>query len=201
MGKVKDDNRFYVYEWYNVDTGEVFYVGKGTGYRYKNTKDRNIYFKRYYNKHKKVCKVRFLEDNIPESYAFFLEEDRIAELRNIGQAKCNLSDGGEGSTFYSLGECGKEIYYAILDIRKVNGSHQFRLPSYKRKALIRCMEEYDIGNHKDVFEMSMEEREEFYHNYMEMIEEEMDEECGYKLFCEVILDCYDSMDEYWESLI
>ena len=36
--------RFYVYEWYNVDSGEVFYVGKGTGYRYKRTENRNKYF-------------------------------------------------------------------------------------------------------------------------------------------------------------
>ena len=27
--------KFYVYEWYNINTKEVFYVGKGSGKRYK----------------------------------------------------------------------------------------------------------------------------------------------------------------------
>ena len=32
---------YYVYEWYNVDTGEILYVGKGTGNRYKVKHGRN----------------------------------------------------------------------------------------------------------------------------------------------------------------
>lgn len=28
------ENNFYVYEWYNIDTQEIFYVGKGSGKRY-----------------------------------------------------------------------------------------------------------------------------------------------------------------------
>ena len=35
--------KFYVYEWYIVDTNEVIYVGKGTGNRYKQT-NRNKMF-------------------------------------------------------------------------------------------------------------------------------------------------------------
>lgn len=31
---------FYIYEWYNTDTNEVFYVGKGVYNRYK-VKRRN----------------------------------------------------------------------------------------------------------------------------------------------------------------
>lgn len=30
---------FYVYEWYIVDTGEIIYVGKGKGNRYKVRKN------------------------------------------------------------------------------------------------------------------------------------------------------------------
>ena len=29
-------NEYYVYEWFIVDTNEVFYVGKGKGNRYKD---------------------------------------------------------------------------------------------------------------------------------------------------------------------
>lgn len=32
---------FYVYEWYNTITGQVFYVGKGTKKRYLQTSKRN----------------------------------------------------------------------------------------------------------------------------------------------------------------
>ena len=35
-------NKFYVYEWYNVETNEIFYVGKGCNNRYKNISDRNM---------------------------------------------------------------------------------------------------------------------------------------------------------------
>ena len=43
MGK----KEFYVYEWYNTVTNEVFYVGKGTKNRYKNITKRNKYFLDY----------------------------------------------------------------------------------------------------------------------------------------------------------
>ena len=35
-------NEYYVYEWYNVDTNEVFYVGKGKKDRYKHIKNRKL---------------------------------------------------------------------------------------------------------------------------------------------------------------
>ena len=38
-------NEAYVYEWYNVDTNEVFYVGKGRNNRMHSMKNRNQYFK------------------------------------------------------------------------------------------------------------------------------------------------------------
>jgi len=39
-----DNKKYYVYEWFMKDTGEIFYVGKGSGKRYK-FKDRNYIFK------------------------------------------------------------------------------------------------------------------------------------------------------------
>lgn len=38
---------FYVYEWYNVDNNEIFYVGKGAKNRYKDVYRRNKIFKEY----------------------------------------------------------------------------------------------------------------------------------------------------------
>lgn len=35
---------FYVYEWYIIDTNEIFYIGKGKDKRYKITSKRNKLF-------------------------------------------------------------------------------------------------------------------------------------------------------------
>jgi len=88
-------NDFYVYEWFNIDTNEVFYVGKGRGYRYKNIKQRNKYFINYYNKYN--CDVRKVKTGMEEKDAFELEIELIADYRKISQAQCNITDGGEAS--------------------------------------------------------------------------------------------------------
>jgi hypothetical protein len=68
-------NDFYVYEWFNVDTGEVFYVGKGKKHRYKDIKYRNRYFLNYYSKHK--CSVHKVVENLSEEDALKLEVELI----------------------------------------------------------------------------------------------------------------------------
>jgi hypothetical protein len=88
-------NTFYVYEWFINDTLEVFYVGKGKGKR-RFVKGRNRFFNNVIKKYN--CSVRLVECHLTEQQAFELEQDRIAELRAIGQAKCNITDGGEGSS-------------------------------------------------------------------------------------------------------
>lgn len=95
--KGKKDSRFYVYEWFNVESGEVFYVGKGCGYRYKSIEGRNNYFLNYYNKYK--CDVRKIKENLTEQEAFDNEIIKIKEYKSKGQYKCNLSSGGEGCTY------------------------------------------------------------------------------------------------------
>ena len=42
---------YYVYEWYVIDTNEIFYVGKGSRNRYKYT-DRNALFQEMIKKYK-----------------------------------------------------------------------------------------------------------------------------------------------------
>lgn len=95
--KGKKDTRFYVYEWFNIESGEVFYVGKGCGYRYKSIEGRNNYFLNYYNKYK--CDVRKIKENLTEQEAFDNEIIKIKEYKSKGQCKCNLSSGGEGCTY------------------------------------------------------------------------------------------------------
>jgi NUMOD1 domain len=92
---------YYVYGWFNINTGEVFYIGKGTKTRYRTKKGRNSYFTHYLNKHK--CSSRILYNKLTEDEAYTKEVETIAYYKNIGQAKCNLTDGGENPpTNYGL---------------------------------------------------------------------------------------------------
>lgn len=102
-------NKFYIYEWYNIDTGEVFYVGKGSGNRYKKISKtvRNIYFVNYINKYH--CNVRIRYNNLTEERAFQLEIQTIKKYKAINQCKCNFTEGGEGISGYTHSEKAKEI--------------------------------------------------------------------------------------------
>lgn len=85
-------NDYYVYEWYDVDTGEVFYVGKGKKDRWKSQKSRNKYFQEYYKFHN--CGVRKIQENMSEEDAFALERKTILKYRNLFPILCNVDDGG-----------------------------------------------------------------------------------------------------------
>ena len=88
------NNNFYVYEYFIIDTDEVFYVGKGTGNRVKELHNRNNYFKNVYKKYK--CDFRFYKTCLTNKEACEEEIIRIKMLKTIGQAKCNLTNGGDG---------------------------------------------------------------------------------------------------------
>ena len=85
---------FYVYEYYIVETEEIFYVGKGTGKRMHELHNRNKYFKAIYEKYE--CDVRVYRDGLTNQEACALEIEHIAKLRAIGQAKTNMTLGGDG---------------------------------------------------------------------------------------------------------
>ena len=88
------EKSFYVYEWYNTDTKEVFYVGKGTGNRYKNISDRNKYFKDYISQNN--TDVRIVKIFNSEDEAFEYEKELTNKYRKQGFCQCNLIDGGYG---------------------------------------------------------------------------------------------------------
>ena len=86
--------KFYVYEWYIVDTNEVIYVGKGTGNRYKQT-NRNKMFNDFYQSHN--CDVRFVYIDLNEDEAFYLEHLTIMYyLQNTNFRLTNQNTGGCG---------------------------------------------------------------------------------------------------------
>ena len=100
---------YYVYEWYNIDTGEIFYVGKGRDHRCKDKApaDRNKPFIKYINENKN-CTYRKIMENLDEDTACKAEDKRIKELKAIGQCCCNIIDRtthrgvlyGEANGFY-----------------------------------------------------------------------------------------------------
>lgn len=83
--------------WYFKDSGEVFHVGKGTGDRYKQKKQRrNEYFQNIVNKYPDNVDVKIYKDNLTEQEAWDLEKETIAYYWSIGQCKTNFHAGGRG---------------------------------------------------------------------------------------------------------
>lgn len=86
---------FYVYEWFIVQTGEIIYVGKGCGNRYKVRK-HNRFFNDMIARYE--CKSRVVREFESEKDAFAYEFDRVRELKELGQCVCNIYNGGAGGT-------------------------------------------------------------------------------------------------------
>lgn len=91
------DNKFYVYEWYNIDTQEVFYVGKGCGKRYLKT-NRNKDFNEYYKNHN--VDVRIIYQNLFEEEAFKKEKELTDFYKEKNQCQCNLAPAGQGGCHF-----------------------------------------------------------------------------------------------------
>jgi hypothetical protein len=84
--------RFYIYCHRKKTDGKCFYIGKGTGYRYKNIYNRNNHWKNIVNKHGFTWEI--LINNISEEKAFELEAEFCKQigyenLCNINQEKGN----------------------------------------------------------------------------------------------------------------
>lgn len=86
---------FYVYEWFVKESGEVFYVGKGTKNRYK-VKKHNKFFNDFIKRYD--CDSRIIKTFEREQDAFAYEFERVNELKAIGQCVCNIYQGGLGGT-------------------------------------------------------------------------------------------------------
>ena len=91
-------NRFYVYGWYLSD-GTCFYVGKGTGDRYRERSRRNKYWINIVvqeEREGRPVSVKKLHEGLSEQDALSIEESLIKQLA----PKANLTLGGQGPTGY-----------------------------------------------------------------------------------------------------
>lgn len=90
--------KFYIYGHYTADTGKLFYIGKGAGYRAWSSKaqraKQNPHWANVVKKHGYV--VKLIEENLTEKQAFRRERELIAEvgLENL----TNVISGGIGPT-------------------------------------------------------------------------------------------------------
>lgn len=88
------NNKFYVYEWFNIETNEVFYVGKGCGKRAYETHRRNKKFLNYIENNR--VNVRIIKDNLSEEDAFKLEKITIEKYKEQQMCSANITSGGYG---------------------------------------------------------------------------------------------------------
>lgn len=107
--------KFYVYEWFNIDTKEVFYVGKGIKNRYKNYKNRNKKFLQYYSSNRTSVRIVRYFENENEAYAY--EKELTNYYRKNNECSCNIVDGGYGGYSKSWTKEARE-YYSKNNIMK-----------------------------------------------------------------------------------
>lgn len=75
-----DATDFYVYEWFIKSTGEVFYVGKGRGNRYKAFHERAYEAEKIRKTHD--TDIRFVDTNLTEEKALILETKEMLRILN-----------------------------------------------------------------------------------------------------------------------
>lgn len=85
-------NRFYVYEHLKPNTGEVFYIGKGSKNRAYQTRSRNNHWTNIVNKY--GLEVNIIYNNLTNQEAGQKEIDLI-EFYGLDNL-CNMTQGGDG---------------------------------------------------------------------------------------------------------
>jgi hypothetical protein len=92
-------SKFYVYGHINPQTGEVFYIGKGSGNRKDSKYKRSIWWNNYVNKY--GFESIIFEENLTEKDALEIEKywiDRIGR-KHLGTGPLiNMTGGGDGTT-------------------------------------------------------------------------------------------------------
>lgn len=89
-------NTFYVYKHLRLDTGECFYIGKGTKNRMFVSGDRTQLWKDIANNYGFIAEK--IADNLSEKDALEMEKILIKSFRENGLNLINLQNGGDDFT-------------------------------------------------------------------------------------------------------
>ena len=134
-----DERKYYVYEWFNVNTGEVFYVGSGTGRRWKIIYEyhRNDLFNEYYNNNN--CDVRKVLKGLTIEEARKEEEILTDKYKEIGLCICNKNSGNKHSeeTKRKIGEASLGRNHSEEAKQKIREANLGRNHSEEAKQKIR----------------------------------------------------------------
>jgi len=107
----------YVYSHIRPDTGDVFYVGKGSGNRCNSKSKRNNYWENIVNK----CggfTSQIIALNITEQEAYNFERLLIQAIKDQTDIKlCNMIGGGRGGSFNPSDEVREKQRNAKLGIK------------------------------------------------------------------------------------
>lgn len=108
----------YIYAWYYTNNNEIFYIGKGTGNRWKDVKSsRNDFFKSIINKHLSngEVSVKKLYTGLTEEESLRIEKRLIKYYKSKGLCKANFHEGGAGGYTgnYDSPERSKKISEAM----------------------------------------------------------------------------------------
>ena len=125
-----DSSRFYVY-LHSKPSGEIFYVGKGTGKRAWSRNLRNRHWRHIVDCHGFVVKIHTY--GLTESQAFELEKQLIKSYKETSKL-ANVTDGGGGvsGSHVNLGVPKTEAHKEKL--RQINtGKKQSKETIEKRK--------------------------------------------------------------------
>lgn len=125
IGNLSKPKDFYTYIHMKETTGEIFYVGKGQGNRFKTTKNRSEFWKRTANKYGVI--VDIVAHKLSENEAFILEKKliKIYGRKNLGTGNLvNLTEGGEGAVGYVCSEELREKRRILGTGRKHSDEHK-----------------------------------------------------------------------------
>ena len=99
--------KYYTYIHYTKDTDKPFYVGKGSGDRYTQTKSRNKFWHSVVAKHGIVPEVMAWWDTSEEALAH--EILLISSLKDMGYKLTNATPGGDNPPVHSGSDWAKRV--------------------------------------------------------------------------------------------
>lgn len=117
------DNKFYVYCHRRKTDNKCFYIGKGSGNRYKSKSGRNQYWHNIVNKH--GFEAEILVNNITEEKAFELESEFCKQIGYENLCNLHIENGWGG---HSKSEETKQKLYTDIRNKRVSKS----LKGYKQ---------------------------------------------------------------------